>query len=142
MTDSTLPRWKTEDRPPRILIVDDDREISDSLVYAFEDKGYQVQVAGDGNEGVAMAEASDFDLLVLDMMMPKRSGFLVLEHLRKNKSEQFRVIMVTGNDGQRHQAYAEMLGVEDYIHKPFVMDRLLDSVATLLEKPFPHESAS
>ena len=67
------------------------------------------------------------------MMMPRRSGFLVLERLRQNDLEPVPVIMITGNEGNRHQQYAEMLGVNDYIHKPFTMDRLLDSVNNLLE---------
>lgn len=139
MPDAQLPVWKAEDRPPRILIVDDDREISDSLVFAFQNANYEVLIARDGNEGVAMADNNTFDLVVLDMMMPKRSGFLVLEHLRKTSSRLFRVIMCTGNDGQRHQDYAAMLGVDAYIHKPFVMDRLLATVEELLNKPFVAE---
>ena len=65
--------------------------------------------------------------------MPKRSGFLVLEHLRRNREEPVPVIMVTGNEGNRHQAYAELLGVGDYIHKPFAMDRLLQAVHRLIQ---------
>jgi DNA-binding response OmpR family regulator len=67
------------------------------------------------------------------MMMPKRSGFLVLEYLRRNHEDPIPVIMVTGNEGNRHQAYAELLGVSDYIHKPFVMDRLLKAVKNLIQ---------
>ena len=59
-------------------------------------------------------------------MMPKRSGFLVLEKLRRSYSDPIRVIMITANEGSRHKAYAEMLGVDDYIRKPFAMDRLLE----------------
>ena len=66
------------------------------------------------------------------MMMPKRSGFLVLEKLRRTRRVPIRVIMITANEGSRHKAYAEMLGVDDYIRKPFPMDRLLDGVDRLL----------
>jgi len=79
-----------------------------------------------------MAEREDPDLVILDMMMPKRSGFLVLERLRRTRPVPLRIIMVTANEGSRHKAYAEMLGVDDYIRKPFAMDRLLDSVNRLL----------
>jgi DNA-binding response OmpR family regulator len=75
--------------------------------------------------------------MVLDMMMPGRSGFLVLEHLRRTKRVGIRVIMVTGNEGERHQAYARMLGADDYIHKPFAMDKLVASAKALLNTPFP-----
>src|SRR6188508_1063845 len=95
----------------RVLLVDDDAEIIDSIRYALEAKGYQIFIARDGNQGLAMAEQEDPDLVILDMMMPKRSGFLVLEKLRRDRKTPVRVIMVTANEGARHKAYAEMLGV-------------------------------
>jgi DNA-binding response OmpR family regulator len=116
----------------RILLVDDDYEIVDSMKLVLEAKGYEVLVARDGNQGLAMAERENPDLVVLDMMMPKRSGFLVLERLRRTRPVPMRVIMITANEGSRHKAYAEMLGVDDYIRKPFAMDRLMDSVQRLL----------
>lgn len=121
-----------ETTPKRILIVDDDYEIIDALRYALEAKGFEVMIARDGNQGLAMAEREVPDLVILDMMMPKRSGFLVLEKLRRTHAEPIRVIMITANEGSRHKAYAEMLGVDDYIRKPFAMDRLVESVARLL----------
>jgi DNA-binding response OmpR family regulator len=120
------------DQAKRVLLVDDDYEIVESMKLALEAKGFQVLVARDGNQGLAMAEREDPDLVILDMMMPKRSGFLVLEKLRRTRRIPMRVIMITANEGSRHKAYAEMLGVDDYIRKPFPMDRLLDSVMRLL----------
>jgi DNA-binding response OmpR family regulator len=119
-------------RAKRILLVDDDPEIIDSLRYALSSKGFEILIARDGNQGLAVAEREDPDLVILDMMMPKRSGFLVLEKLRRTEENPTRVIMITANEGSRHKAYAEMLGVDDYIRKPFAMDRLVDSVARLL----------
>jgi len=72
--------------------------------------------------------------MILDMMMPKRSGFLVLEKLRRTRPVPMKIIMITANEGSRHKAYAEMLGVDDYIRKPFAMDRLLESVEKLIGK--------
>ncbi len=115
-----------------ILIVDDDFEIIESVRYALEGAGYNVVIARDGNQGLALAEREDPDLMILDMMMPKRSGFLVLEKLRRLRDEPLPVIMITGNEGSRHKAYAELLGVSDYIRKPFAMDRLIDAVEKLL----------
>ena len=117
----------------KILIVDDDREIVESMRIALDASGYQIVVARDGNQGLALAEREDPDLVILDMMMPKRSGFLVLEKLRRTRPVPVRVIMITANEGNRHKAYAETLGVDDYIRKPFAMDRLLDSVGRLLK---------
>ena len=123
----------TETKGKRILLVDDDPEIVDAMRFALETRGYQVMVARDGNQGLAMAERENPDLIILDMMMPKRSGFLVLEKLRRTHAVPVRVIMITANEGSRHKVYAEMLGVDDYIRKPFAMDRLLDSVTRLLK---------
>lgn len=116
----------------RILLVDDDAEIVEAMQYTLESKGYDILVARDGNQGLAMAEREDPDLVILDMMMPKRSGFLVLEKLRRTRPVPMRIIMITANEGSRHKAYAEMLGVDDYIRKPFAMDRLVASVERLL----------
>lgn len=116
----------------RILVVDDDIEIGQSVRFALEAKGYEVLNATDGNQGLALAETEDPDLIILDMMMPKRSGFLVLEKLRRSRPVPTRIIMITANEGNRHKEYAEMLGVDDYIRKPFQMDRLLESVERLL----------
>ena len=116
----------------KVLIVDDDFEIIEAVRYALEGAGHEVVVARDGNQGLALAERENPDLMILDMMMPKRSGFLVLEKLRRTHSTPIRVIMITANEGSRHKAYAEMLGVDDYIRKPFAIDRLISSVDQLL----------
>ena len=115
-----------------VLVVDDDREIAETLRFALAEEGYEVSVAIDGNQGLAYVEATYPDLIILDMMMPRRSGFLVLERLRQVSEAPAPVIMITGNEGTRHQEYAEMLGVNDYIHKPFTIERLLKSVDNLL----------
>ena len=118
----------------RILLVDDDGEIIEAMRFALESRGYTILVARDGNQGLAMAEREDPDLVILDMMMPKRSGFLVLEKLRRTRptNERVKVIMITANEGSRHKAYAEMLEVDDYIRKPFAMDKLIEAVQRLL----------
>jgi DNA-binding response OmpR family regulator len=132
MADDQPEKKENRDKPQRVLIVDDDHEIVESVRFALESNGFEVLVARDGNQGLAMAEKEDPDLVILDMMMPKRSGFLVLEKLRRTRPVPLRVIMITANEGSRHKAYAEMLGVDDYIRTPFAMDRLMDSVKRLL----------
>jgi DNA-binding response OmpR family regulator len=118
----------------KILIVDDDVEIIESVRYALETEGYEVVIARDGNQGLALAERESPNLIILDMMMPKRSGFLVLEKLRRVSENMVPVIMITGNEGSRHKAYAELLGVSDYIRKPFQMDKLIRAVEKQLAK--------
>ena len=116
--------------PRTILLVDDDAEILAAMRAVLERRGYRVLTAGDGNAGLAAAEREGPDLVVVDMMMPKKSGFLVLEEL-KARGGGPPIIMITANEGSRHRAYAEALGADDYIRKPFAMDRLLESVARL-----------
>ncbi len=121
--------------PPQqrtVLLVDDDHEILESMRTVLENKGFRILVARDGNAGLMIAERENPDLLVLDMMMPKKSGFLVLEKLRGRPGGMVPTIMITGNEGSRHRAYAEMLGVRDYIRKPFAMEKLVRSVEKVL----------
>ncbi len=116
-----------------ILLVDDDNEIIESMRTVLESKGYRVIAARDGNAGLTIAERENPDLIVLDMMMPKKSGFLVLEKLKGRPGGLIPTIMITGNEGSRHRAYAEMLGVRDYIRKPFAMEKLVRSVERVLD---------
>src|SRR3954452_5750324 len=118
-----------------ILRVDDDNEIIESMRTVLEAKGYRVMVARDGNSGLTVAERENPDLIVLDMMMPKKSGFLVLEKLKGRPGGLIPTIMITGNEGSRHRAYAEFLGVKDYIRKPFAMEKLVRSIEKILGVP-------
>ena len=110
-----------------ILIVDDDTELSDGLRILLERKGYRVLQARDGQQGKSLIYQHRPDLVILDMMMPRMGGYPVLEHFR-DKSDAPPIIMITANEGSRHKAYAEYLGVVDYIRKPFAMERLLEAV--------------
>ncbi|MDX2036358.1 MAG: response regulator [Isosphaeraceae bacterium] len=115
-----------------ILLVDDDNEIIDTMRTVLEGRGYRILVARDGNMGLTVAEREVPDLIVLDMMMPKKSGFLVLEKLKTRPDGLIPTIMITGNEGSRHRAYAEMLGVRDYIRKPFAIEKLVRSIEKIL----------
>lgn len=115
-----------------ILLVDDDPEIMEAMRLTLENKGFRVIVARDGNAGLIVAERENPDLIILDMMMPKKSGFLVLEKLRTRPGGLIPTIMITANEGSRHRAYAEMLGVRDYLRKPFAMEKLVRSVYRVL----------
>jgi len=117
----------------RILLVDDDNEIIETMKAVLGSKGYEILIARDGNQGLAIAEKESPDMMILDMMMPKRSGFLVLERLRRAQEGMLPVIMITANEGSRHRAYAEMLGVSEYLRKPFAMDKLVETVDRLMK---------
>lgn len=110
-----------------ILLIEDERDIATTLLKVLEGAGYAVQWAQNGLEGRRLAESLTPDLVITDMMMPKMGGFPVLEFL-KGLEHPPKVIMITANEGGRHKAYAEMLGVDDYLRKPFAMDVLLEAV--------------
>jgi len=115
----------------RILMIEDDREIASTVRSVLEGAGYEVGHAQNGIEGKKLISENRPDLIITDMMMPKLGGFPVLEFL-KEVDDPPPVIMMTANEGGRHKAYAEMLGVVDYLRKPFAMDVLLESVAKAL----------
>ena len=117
-----------------ILIVDDDFELSDGIRAVLENLGHKVAQARDGQQGKQMVYNERPDLVILDMMMPRMGGYPVLEHF-KGKTDVPPIIMITANEGSRHKAYAEFLGVIDYIRKPFAMDRLLEAVERGLNPP-------
>ena len=118
-----------------ILIVDDDRDIMTAMLAALEDLGPTLLTADNGDDAIIQAESGKPDVVVLDMMLPKRSGFLVMEKLKRGRKrgDPPRIIMVTGNEGTRHKVYAESLGVSKYLNKPFRMEVLVESIKELLE---------
>lgn len=117
-----------------ILIVDDDADVITSIRAVLDDSGAKIETASDGNTAVAKTEKLNPDLVILDIMLPRKSGFLVLERIRQGKrpSDKPYVIMITGNQGQRHRQYAEALGVHEYLNKPFAMERLVETTHRLL----------
>jgi DNA-binding response OmpR family regulator len=121
-----------------VLVVDDDPDIVATVKMAFEASGAKVTTARDGNKAVELARSLDPDLIILDMMMPKRSGFLVMETLKPQRKAGTRpyVIMITANEGKRHEQYAKYLGVDEYINKPFSMDLLMERSCRLLGGEF------
>src|SRR6476659_11099347 len=110
-----------------VLIVDDDYDLVEGLRMVLERQGFRVLRATNGHEGKAAIYNQKPDLVILDMMMPRMGGYPVLEHF-KGKPDAPPIIMITANEGSRHKAYAEYLGVIDYIRKPFAMERLLEAV--------------
>jgi DNA-binding response OmpR family regulator len=123
----------------RILIVDDDEDILASIDLALRTEGAATHTVTDGNAAVTAAHAG-FDAVVLDMMLPRRSGFLVLEKLLEEERRPI-VVMVTANQGKRHMEYAKDLGVDAYLVKPVPLERLIDTIAGLLENPPPRPPA-
>src|SRR3954453_21108687 len=117
----------------KVLLVDDDQDILTSMQAAFEPTGATIEMASNGNKAVELVEKNAPDLVVLDMMLPGRSGFLVLEKIKAKKPRNAKpyVIMITGNQGGRHKMYAESLGVSEYFTKPVKMDKLIATAERL-----------
>jgi len=118
----------------RVLLVDDDHDILTSMQAALEPTGAVLETANNGNKAVELAEKNLPDVIVLDMMLPGRSGFLVLEKLKAKKPRNTKpfVIMITGNTGARHKMFAESLGVSEYFTKPVKMDKLIATAEKLV----------
>jgi DNA-binding response OmpR family regulator len=116
-----------------ILIVDDDAGVVAGLGTALSVTGATIKTATDGNSAVDVCLASPPNIMILDMMLPKRSGFLVLERINASLPAEKRphTIMITANPGTRHKHFAETLGIADYISKPFTVDRLIRTLARL-----------
>ena len=117
----------------RILLVDDDPDILESMQLGMQAAGAEVITAADGNTAVSMYHANPPDAVVLDMMLPRRSGFLVLEKIQEDQSPP-PVVMITANQGRRHMQYARNLGVSDYLVKPVSLTLLIEKINALIEQ--------
>ena len=115
-----------------VLVVDDDPDILEVMEIAFSSEGAVISSANTGDDAVTRYATEQPQLVVLDMMLPKRSGFLVLERIQQDDRPP-PVIMVTANEGRRHKIYAESLGVSAYLNKPVPMDLLLETALKALE---------
>lgn len=117
----------------KILIVDDDEDILSSIDLAMRAEGAVTQLVTDGNAAISASHSGNPDAIILDMMLPKRSGFLVLEKLKQEGNTPI-IVMITANEGKRHMAYAQALGVDAYLVKPVPLHRLIDTLVELLEQ--------
>jgi DNA-binding response OmpR family regulator len=115
-----------------IVVVDDDADIAEAMQTALVAEGAEVTVVGNGNDAVTTITEEKPQVVVLDMMLPGRSGFLVLEKI-KGESDSPIVIMLTANEGKRHQAYAQSLGVDKYFIKPAPLEALIGACRDLVD---------
>ena len=117
----------------KILIVDDEPNIVLSLEFLMRHAGYEVFTAFDGDEALAVIEAERPDLILLDVIMPKRDGYAVCQTVRANPDwKAMRVIMVTARGRDIEFEKGISLGADAYITKPFSAQDLLDKVQSLL----------
>ena len=116
----------------KILIVEDDFDIKELLQNFLREAGYKVTVAGDGMEAVTIFSDNSFDLVLLDVMLPKIGGFEVCEFIRSRS--QLPIIMLTALSGEEEQIKGFELQVDDYITKPFSVPVLIRKIAAVLRR--------
>lgn len=122
----------------KILIIEDDRELSEQLAGALRDKGYQVEQSYDGESGLVKASSNQYQLILLDVMLPIRDGFSLLKILRKNS--QTPVIIVSAKGAEQEKIAGFSQGADDYVAKPFSTPELLLRIEAVLRRLAPVEN--
>jgi DNA-binding response OmpR family regulator len=122
----------------RVLVVEDERKLAQVLSSALEAEHYDVVVAATGEDGFYRANAELFDLVVLDLMLPGRSGLEILQTLRQRHIET-PVLILTARDGIDDRVRGLDLGADDYLVKPFALPELLARIRALLRRGRPSD---
>ena len=117
----------------RILVIEDEKKTAAFLAKGLREAGFIVDVAPDGEAGLAATRVSKFDLLIVDIMLPKKDGWTLVEELREARV-QTPVIFLTARDGVRDRVKGLELGADDYVVKPFAFSELLARVRSLLRR--------
>ncbi len=123
---------KLASTPMRVLIVEDEPDLLSSLAQTFREEAYAVDTATDGEEGIYKAESWEYDVIVLDVMLPKLDGWALLERLRRTKKTP--VLMLTARDQTRDRVRGLDGGADDYLIKPFDLHELLARVRALIRR--------
>jgi two-component system response regulator VicR len=118
--------------PQKILVVDDERSIADSVKYGLSKEGFDVVLAFDGDEAIAKAESENPDLILLDIQLPKKDGWAVCRALRAKS--RVPIIMLTARSEEMDKVLGLELGADDYLVKPFGMRELLARVRAALRR--------
>ena len=132
MKSSIIPIGGTIEMAKKILVVDDEKPISDIIKFNLEKEGYEVIVAFDGEEALEKVEAEDPDLIILDLMLPKVDGLEVAKRVRAKHTTP--IIMVTAKDSELDKVLGLELGADDYVTKPFSNRELVARVKANLRR--------
>ena len=124
----------------RILVVDDDRRLCNIVKRGLIEEAHSVDVAYDGEEGGYLAEVNPYDLIILDVMMPKKDGIEVCRDLR-SKNINIPIMMLTAKDAVEDRVKGLDTGADDYVVKPFAFSELLARVRALLRREGPLKSS-
>lgn len=120
-------------KPVRILVAEDDPKILTGLIDTLESEGYQATPARDGDEALALFKKRKFDLVLLDIMMPGKSGYDVCQEIR-SRDQYAPVIMLTAKGEEMDKVVGLRLGADDYVTKPFGVSELLARIAAVLRR--------
>ena len=123
-----------EENNSSILVVDDNPEIREIIQVLLGGEGYLVETAGNGVKALEMLSQREYDLIILDIMMPKKDGLSVLKEMRRKK-DSTPVILLTAKDSVEDRVAGLDAGANDYLVKPFAFEELLARVRVLLRKP-------
>ncbi len=118
----------------KLLVVEDEQKLNEGLVHGLQQRGYAVDSALDGEEGERLARLNGYDLIVLDIMLPKRDGLTVCRNLRAAQFD-VPVLFLTARDATRDKIEGLDMGGDDYLVKPFSFDELAARIRTLLRRP-------
>ena len=119
-----------------ILVVEDDRKVASFLKKGLQEESYTVDVAYDGEDGLALAMANQYDLIILDIMLPEKDGIQVLRELRTS-SISTPILMLTARDSVEDKVQGLDWGADDYLTKPFAFAELLARVRAILRRGKP-----
>ena len=117
----------------RVLIVEDELKTASYLQKGLSEHGYVADLAGNGQDGLHLAQSSDYDLLILDIMLPQRDGWSVITELRRT-GKQTPVLFLTARDSVPDRVKGLDLGADDYLVKPFAFSELLARIRTILRR--------
>ncbi len=117
----------------KILVIEDDRKVAGFIEQGLREEGYAVDVAPDGEEGTMLAHVYDYDVIVLDVMMPKKTGLQVAAELRR-EGRGTPILMLTARDATEDVVRGLDSGADDYLTKPFKFDELLARVRALVRR--------
>ena len=118
----------------RILLMEDEKAVASFIRRGLKEENYSVDLAKDGEEALSLAKNYSYDLAILDVMVPKKNGFEVLEQLRQQKKT-FPIIFLTAKDALEDKVKGLNIGADDYLTKPFEFDELLARIRALLRRP-------
>lgn len=118
----------------KILICEDNPMAMKTLSVVLEREGYEADVADDGNVGIEMLQKNDYDLLVIDIHLPYRSGLELIKFVRSDQGKDTPVIILTAFSDNQMQRQAGELGISDYIVKPFNPVDLITKIKSILNK--------